>query len=242
MITSLKRRDTVRFIVEYLGLDALFAYFFYQSLLAFLIFMPGVYFYLKLRRENYREAARQELAVQFKDCLCAVEASLSAGISLENAFVQALDEMRRLHGQDSLIVKELLLIKGGLENNYPITVSLTEMSRRWDIRELRDFVNLLTYGKQRGGSMINILHSYISIYEARMELRQEISAMIAARRYEQRIMNAVPFFIIFYVNLTNKGFLQVLYHNPAGCLIMTLAMGIYLLSVYMANRIIAIDM
>ena len=49
-------------------------------------------------------------------------------------------------------------------------------------------------------------------------------------------MNVVPFFIIFYVELTSKGFFDILYHNLFGNLVMTVTLGIYLLSVYMAER------
>ena len=84
--------------------------------------------------------------------------------------------------------------------------------------------------------MNKIMNSYIRIIEEKTAVLQEIDTMTASRRFEQKIMNVVPFFIIFYVELTSKGFFDILYHNLFGNLVMTVTLGIYLLSVYMAER------
>lgn len=75
-----------------------------------------------------------------------------------------------------------------------------------------------------------------------MEIDTEIDLMLSSRKYEQKIMNAVPFFIIFYLSLTTKGFFAVLYHNPAGILFMTVCLLAYLAAVLLSDRIMAIEL
>jgi len=54
-------------------------------------------------------------------------------------------------------------------------------------------------------------------------------------------MNVVPFFIIFYISLTSKGFFDVLYHNPVGILIMTICMAVYLAAFLLSEKIVEIE-
>ena len=82
--------------------------------------------------------------------------------------------------------------------------------------------------------------SFVKVIEEKAGVMQEIDTMVSARRFEQKIMNVIPFVIIFYVELTNKGFFGILYHNIFGYLVMTITMIIYLLSVYLSDKIIDI--
>ena len=58
---------------------------------------------------------------------------------------------------------------------------------------------------------------------------------------EARIMNMVPFFIIFYINLTSSGFFSPLYHNAFGIVLMTVCMGLYVGAYILSERIVNID-
>ena len=68
-----------------------------------------------------------------------------------------------------------------------------------------------------------------------MEIDTEIDLMLS-RKYEQKIMNAVPF-SSFLPESDNEGFFAVLYHNPAGILFMTVCLLAYLAAVLLSDRI-----
>ena len=61
------------------------------------------------------------------------------------------------------------------------------------------------------------------------------------KKLEQKIMNAVPFLIIFYVSSTSRGFFDVLYHNPAGIVVMTVCLGFYGAAYRLSRRIVEIN-
>ena len=65
--------------------------------------------------------------------------------------------------------------------------------------------------------------------------------LISAKRMEARIMNLVPFFIIFYISLTSSGFFDPLYHNLFGIAFMTACAGLYITAYLMSERIVNIN-
>ncbi len=74
----------------------------------------------------------------------------------------------------------------------------------------------------------------------RIEVENEINVMISAKKLEQSIMDLVPFIIILYIGVTSKGFFDVLYHNPAGILIMTGCLVVYFAAFLLSEKIIRI--
>ena len=65
--------------------------------------------------------------------------------------------------------------------------------------------------------------------------------MISAKKMEQKIMNMVPFLIIFYVGTTSRGFFDVLYHNLIGVIIMTSCLLFYGAAYLLSKRIVKIE-
>lgn len=53
-------------------------------------------------------------------------------------------------------------------------------------------------------------------------------------------MNGMPLFILAYLNVTSKDFLQILYGNLPGAAVMTLVLGIYVMTVKLSERILDI--
>ncbi len=231
-------KEIVIYLVEGIMIVAVFAYFFYKSFIWFLILTPMVFLFLNYKAKESVRSKRWILLMQFKEMIISINSSLQVGYSIENAFRVAMNEMNDMYGPKSQIVIELIQVIGGLDNNIPLENLLNGMARRNQIEEIENFAGLMATYKQTGGNVVEIIQTYVSVIEDKVSLRQEIETMISSKKYEQRIMNAVPFVILFYVNLSSRGFFDGLYHNAAGNLIMTLIMMVYIISVYWSNRII----
>ena len=54
-------------------------------------------------------------------------------------------------------------------------------------------------------------------------------------------MRYIPFFIIFYISLTSKGYFKPLYHNILGWIIMTAGLAVYGIACRLSDRILDID-
>ena len=69
----------------------------------------------------------------------------------------------------------------------------------------------------------------------------EIQVAIAGKKLEQLVMSMVPGVMILYMQVTSRGFLDVLYHNLPGVLVMTGCLGVYLFSFRMGRKIVRIQ-
>ena len=103
------------------------------------------------------------------------------------------------------------------------------------------FADVFLTAKRSGGNMTEILAETADMIEQKMAVDREIDVLLSSRKLEQKIMNVVPFFIIFYISLTSKGFFDVLYHNPVGILIMTICMAVYLAAFLLSEKIVEIE-
>ena len=103
-----------------------------------------------------------------------------------------------------------------------------------------EFAIVFSVAKRTGGNLTEIISRTISVISRKIEVEKEIEVLVSAKRMEARIMNGVPFFIIFYIGLTSKGFFDPLYHNPFGIVLMTICMLVYLAAYLLSEKIINI--
>lgn len=236
-----KTRECILYPAEGLLLIAVISYFFYRSWIACVGLMPVLILFLKEKNKELAKKQRQELSVQFKDLILAVAANQKAGYSVENAFRESYRDMAMLYGTESIICAELKYIIAGLDNNIVLEKLLYSLGTRSSLSDVMQFADVFLIAKRSGGSMTDILVKTAAVIEQKTETDKEIQLMISAKKMEQKIMNMVPFLIIFYVGSTSKGFFDVLYHNLIGVIIMTVCLGFYLAAYLMSRRIVDIE-
>ena len=239
-----------------IGAAALLSWFFYHSFWAMLPLSPIVFFSFREMEKELIRKQQQQLADQFKDAILSVAAGLQAGYSIENAFLEAGRDMERLYGADSLMAKEIRYMKKGLRNHVPLEILLMDLGRRslkwqgfpWRSRkgeeqeaDMEDFAQVFAIAKRSGGNLNAIIRRSAAITGEKIEVKREIRTLLSSRRYEQRIMNMVPFLIMAYLQLTSKGFFDCLYFNTAGILIMTGCLALYLAAFLISRKMIEIE-
>ncbi|MCM1145908.1 MAG: type II secretion system F family protein [Clostridium sp.] len=234
-------REWILYLLEGILLAGIISYFFYQSVWAFLFFLPVVPFFLKWKKKELAGKRRQELSVQFKDAVLSVSANQKAGYSVENAFREAYRDMAMLYGRDSHICKELNYIAKGLDNNMVLEKLLYELGVRSHVQDILQFADVFLIAKRTGGNMTEILSETANSIEEKSAVDKEIQVLLSSKKMEQKIMNVIPFFIIFYISITSKGFFDVLYHNLIGIVIMTCCLFLYLTAFMLSRKIIAIE-
>lgn len=240
--------DTYQFTVkEYLwygiqgiGILATISYVFYRSVWAFLLFLPGLYFFYQYKRKQLLKKQKEKISLEFREMMQTVITGLQAGYSIENAFIRSYQEMVMLYGDQSGITKELFYITKALRNNQNLETLLVDLANRTHNEDIQDFSEVFVIAKRSGGDMIGILKNTVNIISDKMEVKREILTLISAKQFEQSIMNVIPFLIILYVDMTSPGFFDGLYHNPVGVIIMTILLGVYLFAYLLAKKIIDI--
>lgn len=237
----LQGREGALYFLEGAAMVAMIGYFFYRSWIACLGLIPLLFLFLKNKKLELAKRRRQELGMQFKDMILSVAANQRAGYSIENAFRESYRDMEMLYGAKGLICVEIKHIMVGLDNNMVLEKLLYELGRRSHEPDIMQFADVFHIAKRSGGNMTDILAKTASVIEQKMETDREIQLMVSARKLEQKIMNAVPFLILFYVSSTSRGFFDVLYHNLAGIVVMTVCLGVYGAAYRLSGRIVEIE-
>ncbi|MBR3188522.1 MAG: type II secretion system F family protein [Lachnospiraceae bacterium] len=230
------------FLLEGAVLIGVIAYLFYDSPIAAIFLAPLLYPYYRRRSREKLQQDKKELSAQFREALAAIITALKAGYSAENAFIECRGEMRFQFGEKAMITREMKRISKGIENRIPLEKLLTEFAARWQIEEISEFAEVFLIARRSGGNLPEILGRTAEIIRGRMEINTEIDILLSSRKFEQKIMDGVPFFIIFYLGLSTEGFFSVLYHNVPGVLFMTGCLAAYLAAYMISDRIMAIEL
>lgn len=238
---DIKRKESVLAAGKSICITMVMAYLFYRSWVGAAVLVPVGFFHYCMCRQECLERKCQEFQGQFKEALQTLTTALNVGYSLENAMREVLKEMKTLYGKDSMIVRELSYIVRQLEMNITVEQAFREFAARVNMEEVRTFVMVLGVTKRSGGDMISILKNTIEKICMKMEVKQEIQTLVAAKKMEFGIMCVIPVVIIIYMKVSFSEFMSVLYGNAVGMVIMSICLGIYLAAYYLGKTMLEIE-
>lgn len=219
----------------------LISWLFYHSWCAMGIMVPVYLLYRKQYQTGQLKARKERLLLEFKEGMQAVSAALLAGYSMEHAWCEAEKELRELYGEESLMCKELHQMNTAIRMNQPLEQILSEFAVRSGCEEIESFAEVFSFAKRSGGNFADIIRTTVSKIAGKIEVEQEIATVLAGKKMEGRIMNIMPVLILAYLNLTAGDFLRALYGNVLGIAVMSMALGVYAISIKLSERIMDIQ-
>lgn len=220
---------------------AIISKLFFDSVIAFFVLLPFVYFFLLKRRDSLCMTKKQKLEQEFRDVILSVSANLQAGYSIENAFRESYRDINMLYGESSLMAQELFLMMRRLRNNEQLEDILMSLGVRSDVKDIRDFAEVFRIAKRNGGSLSGMINNTAGIIQGKSEVRREIDTIISEKRMEQQIMQIMPFGMIVYISITSPGFFDGIYHTLTGVLLMSICLAVYGISCLLAEKILKIE-
>lgn len=220
---------------------AVISYLFYGNFLWSILFSPLLFYYLKYKKELLAKEQRWQLNLEFKDALQGILAALNAGYSIENSFQEAKRDLMLIYSENAGIMKELSHITSQLKKNHITEELLYDLAVRSQVEDIMDFATVFITAKRTGGNLLKIINRTTKNINDKIEMKRQIQTMISGKKMEARLMNIVPIGILAYLKLFSQGFMEVLYINITGRLIMTMALAAYIGSVYMTEKIINIE-
>lgn len=238
---EITKKETFAIIVNGILLLILFSYFFYRTVWSIIPLMPLFFLFQKFKKVEIYKKKKEELKQQFQEVMGVVSRNMKAGNSAENAFVSSYEDMCCSYGGTSSISKMLNYIKSGLENNVSLEYRMQEVGKRSNIAEIEEFASVFAISKISGGNMTEIMERTAAIIGEKIETDREIAVLLSARKMEQKIMNAVPFFILAYLDITSPGFFDILYHNMLGTIVMSICLILYVAAYGISTKMIAIE-
>lgn len=235
------RREYLRYGLEAGAVTGIIAFCFYNSPLAMSLWPLVAYWYFQEKKKVLQAKRREVLKGQFKDAVQVMAAALAAGYSVENAVREAGKDLRLLYDEGSDMVQELAAMQRRMDSNQTLEAAIQDFAERSSLSEAETFAEIFAVGKRNGGDLIGILEDTARTIAQTVETERAIAAALASRRYEQRIMNLIPFGIVLYLRMGCPGFMNPVYKNVVGVCVMTGCLGLYLAAWYLGKRMLEIE-
>lgn len=168
-------------------------------------------------------------------------ASLSVGYSLENAIKETKKDLDILYSGQTAIQREFNYMLRQIYVQMPMEQILEEWAERVKQEDLRNFVNVFVTARKSGGDLLAIIRDSIGQIRDKIDVEREIETLIAAKKYEFKVMSAIPFGIIAYMKISFPEFMQMLYGNVLGAGVMSICLAIYAGAYYFGRKIVNIE-
>ena len=237
-VYRLSLREWIRYLLQGVGACALIAYVFYRSVPVFGMFLPLSFLRPLFAAKTLGKARRDRLRLEFREGIEAIASALETGASLENAFSLAAEDMKEIYGEDGMIAGEFYRISRQLRMNRTVETLVEGFAERSGVEEIRSFAEILAISKRSQGGTAQIIAHVSGVISGRIRVKEEIENMTAEKRFEQKIMNLIPFGIVIYIDFTSPGFFQVMYTTIAGRVVMTVCLVVYAVSWMISDRIL----
>lgn len=217
------------------------AWLYYRSAWAVPFLIPmWVRYYRGLEKECVRKK-KQQFLIQFKELIQAVSSALNTGYSIENAIRECQKELRILYSEKEPISRELMILVRELRMQIPVEQVIEKMSERVGLEDVESFSAVFVTAKRSGGDMIAIMKNTAGQIGDKIDVRREIQTILAAKRYEFKVMSGVPYAMIAYMSLSFPEFMKCLYGNMIGIGVMTLCLISYMGAYYLGSVLIDIE-
>jgi len=224
--------------VIWFGMSVMLAFFFYRNGMGLFVTLPAAHFLIFITKGAETIGRIRTEREQFKECIHSVAASLRAGYAPVGAFAESRKDMVMMYGIDSEIVRRLDGIQIGIKNNQSLEELLLQWGSDSDAEEVSEFAEVFAIAKRSGGSVLGVIENTALMIQNRMEAEREIETLLSNKRMEQKVMSAMPFLLVLYLQLGNPGYFDVLYGNAFGVAVMTVMLGVFLWSQYYFAKVL----
>lgn len=216
-------------------------FIFYQNVFLALLLTPFSLFYPKIKTKEIIKKRKNLLNLQFKDMLYSLSSSLTAGKSPESAFSDVLKDLKVLYPtSDVYIIKEVEYIIRKLNMNETVESALGDLGKRSKIEDIQNFTEVFKTCKRTGGNLVNVIRNSSDVINEKIEIIEDINTIVAAKKFEHKILSFVPIVMIVILTLTTEDYMAPLFNTILGRIVMTVAIIIMVVGYFISNKIMDI--
>lgn len=234
----LTRNEKVKYLLlAATGLFAVGTLFFNNILMAAALSL-GCFWFPRYQSRKLARKRQAELRLQFKNLLESLSTSISAGRSLESAIPAALSDMRVLYSNDNTdIIRELQYMCRRLELHEPVENVFSDFAVRSGLDDIRDFAEVIIICKRTGGNLVQVVKNTSQIISDKIEIIQDIDLLLTRQKFEQKLLNYMPFVFIALIRVGGSGYMDPLYSSPLGYVLMGIALVLVAAAYLLSNKI-----
>jgi tight adherence protein B len=196
--------------------------------IALLGLVPFVYIYVK-KRKRMRKFERQ-----LPDTMDLIARALKAGHALSGGLQLVGEEFGDPIGTEfQRTVNEI---------NFGVAVpdALKALAQRVDCKDLKFFVMSVIIQRETGGNLAEILENIARLIRERFKLQGRIRVLSAEGKLSAVILVAIPFFLGFALSIINPDYINTLFEDPIGIVLLVFASVMMALGILMMKKMVAI--
>ena len=236
-----KKERTKYFALCSIGL-AFVGFLFFNSLIAAAVLGLCSIPLEKYWRKSREASRRRQLAVQFKDMLFSMSASFQSGRHMREAIIEAQAGMKLAYPANAPINIELARMVRSLESGGEREKDiLFEFARRSGSDDALNFADVYFTCLTTGGDIVKVTARASETIMDRITIRREIEMLTAQKKYEAKLLTALPVMILVYLRFSSPDYLTPLYSTFAGLLIMATALAALVVSFFWGEKIMDIE-
>ncbi|MCX5781189.1 MAG: type II secretion system F family protein [Elusimicrobia bacterium] len=164
---------------------------------------------------------------------------LANSVRAGQSFMQALENMVKDTKDpiSSQFADALRQVKLGVSVNK----ALEEITERIRSKDLKIVITSINLARETGGNLGEILSRIADTMRERKKIRGKINALTAQGRMSGMVMGAVPFILLFVLYFIEPEIMGLLFTTLLGNLMLTVAVIMISLGMFVINKIISID-
>jgi tight adherence protein B len=122
-----------------------------------------------------------------------------------------------------------------------VRTALMNLQNRMDSLDLKMFITALLIQRESGGNLAEIMSNLSSLMRERAAIRGQIDVLTAEPKMSAVVLTLIPIFLFVVVNIINRQYMETLYIEPQGRLLLVYAVVSMLVGYFALQRIGKID-
>jgi tight adherence protein B len=196
----------------------------------------------KYYRSYLAARRRLELSIQFKDLLASLSSSFVTGRQMTEALAEAEKNLSIMYDGDAPVMNELKLITlrltAGRESEREV---LFDFAARSASEDIEGFVDVYFTCLTTGGDTVKAVRRASELIMDKLTIRNEIATLTSQKRFEAKILAAMPPLILVFLQLSSPDYIAPLYGTAAGVLVMTMCLAVMGVAFYWSTKITDIE-
>ena len=222
-------------------LIGLVSYLFYGTWICAILFSPYLIWYIKSWEKQLIKKKQESFRLQFKEAIQSLSAALNVGYSVENAMRESVKDLTGIYKKDDMIMREFSYMIRQLQMNVTAEAVLKDFAKRTGDEDVQTFVTVFNMAKRSGGDTLEIIRNAVRQMGEKIDVEREITTLISGKKLELKIMTMIPMAMVLYMKISFPEFLEVLYGNVVGVVIMSACLLVYLVAYEMGKRMVEIE-
>lgn len=222
-------------------LIGMISYLFYGTWICTILFSPYLIWYIKSWEKQLVKKKQTKFRLQFKEAIQSLSAALNVGYSVENAMRETIKDLKGIYKKDDMILREFSYMIRQLQMNVSVETVLQNFAQRTADEDVQTFVTVFNMAKRSGGDTLEIIRNAVRQMGEKIDVEREITTLVSGKKLELKIMTMIPLGMVLYMKISFPEFLDVLYGNVAGVIIMSICLLVYLVAYEVGRRIVEIE-